>query len=98
MRGRPRAPGPLRHDRHERPAGDEVDQFAEERLAVVLGVVLLGGGLVQVRISRATMLQPLALDAADDLPDQTARTPPGLTRTRVRSLFGTIGEPTGPAP
>ena len=32
----------LEHHRDERAGGDELDELAEERLAVVLGVVLLG--------------------------------------------------------
>ena len=32
---------PVEHHRHQRPTGDEVDQLPEERLVLVLGVVLL---------------------------------------------------------
>src|SRR3954467_15556885 len=68
----------LRDERDERAAGDEVDELAEERLAVVLGVVLLRGVAVErAQLERADR-QPLALDPPDDLADEPAGDTVGL--------------------
>src|SRR3954453_16345519 len=64
--------------RHHRPGGDELQQALEERLAVVLGVVLAG----QLAIDRAQVhrddVEALALDAGQDLADQLAAHAVGL--------------------
>ena len=52
---------------NQRCGGDEVDELAEERLVLVLGVVLLGGLLVGDAQIHGDELQALALNAGDDL-------------------------------
>src|SRR3954451_3079077 len=80
----------LRDERDERAAGDEVDELAEERLAVVLGVVLLGGVAVErAQLERADC-QTLALDPADDLAGETAGDAVGLDQDQC-SLDGRHG-------
>jgi len=54
------------HD-HDGARGDEVDELPEERLALVLGVVLAGEGLRDPDQPRAAEVVPLALETADDL-------------------------------
>ena len=60
------------------PAGDELEQPLVERLALVLGVVLLG----QLAVDRAQLqrdeVEPLALDPGEDLADQPAPDAVGL--------------------
>ena len=63
----------LQHERDDRPARDELDQLTEERLAVVLGVVLLGQVLGDDHVLGGDDLEALALEAGDDLPRQAAR-------------------------
>jgi hypothetical protein len=58
------------HHRHERARGDELDQLAEEGLALVLGVVLLGQRGVHGHELQRRDPQPLALEAGDDLAGQ----------------------------
>src|SRR6185312_11714044 len=64
--------------RHHRTGGDELQQALEERLAVVLGVVLAG----QLPVDRAQVhrddVEALALDAGQDLADQLAAHAVGL--------------------
>src|SRR3954451_11913235 len=62
----------LEDHRHQRPGGDELDQLAEERLALVLGVVALGGVLREDHVLQGDDAQPLALEASDDLAGQAA--------------------------
>ena len=72
--------------RDERTAGDEVDEVAEERLALVLGVVRgWRSSRSSVRSSMATMVKPLRSSRPMISPTRPRRTPSGLTRTRVRS-------------
>src|SRR5204863_2585729 len=68
----------LEHHRDERAGGDEVDELTEERLAVVLGVVLLGGVLVERHQLQRGEGQALALEAGDDLAAEAAREGVGL--------------------
>jgi hypothetical protein len=57
---------------HQGTGGDEVDQFGEERLVDVLGVMVLGHGAGQrAQFDRFDDVA-LAFDAADDLADQAA--------------------------
>src|SRR5512133_537306 len=63
----------LEDHRHERPRGDELDQLAEERLALVLGVMTLGGVLGEDHVLEGHDAQPFALEAGDDLAGQAAR-------------------------
>src|SRR4051794_4782882 len=63
----------LEDQRDERARGDEVDKLTEERLALVLGVVLPGRRLVQRRVRQRDDAQPLALEAGEDLAGQPAR-------------------------
>src|SRR5690349_12147398 len=63
----------LEDQRHQRPGGDELDELAEERLAVVLGVVALGEVLVHRHVLQRDDAQALALEAGDDLAGQPAR-------------------------
>ncbi len=62
----------LEDDRHERAGGDELDELAEERLALVLAVVLLRGRLVELHLLQRDEPQALALEAGDDLAGQVA--------------------------
>ena len=57
--------GAFDHHRDERAAGDERDEIVEERLAVVLGVVLLRRRLVELAQLERDELQAFALEAAD---------------------------------
>ena len=63
----------LEHHRDERAGGDEAHELAEERLAVVLGVVLLGQLRVHRHVAERDDAQALALEAGDDLAGQVAR-------------------------
>ena len=56
----------------------KVDQLAEERLAVVLGVVRLGGRGVERAELQRDDLEVLRLDAADDLAGEAALDGVGL--------------------
>ena len=66
----PGVPGPFDHHQQGGAAGDEGHQVAEERLALVLGVVAPG----RLGVDRAQLggdqREALALEAADDLADQ----------------------------
>ena len=64
--------GPLEHHRDQRPAGDEGDELAEERLLGVLGVVLVGDLLVGLHQLQRLDPQALALEAGDHLAGQGA--------------------------
>ena len=68
----------LEHHRDDRAGGDELDELAEERLAVVLGVVLLGEVLGHLHVAHGDDLQALALEAGDDLAGQAAGEGVGL--------------------
>ena len=70
--------GPFDDHRDQRAARDERDEIAEERLAVVLGVVTLRGRVVELAQLERDDLQALALDAADDLADEPALDAVGL--------------------
>ena len=72
-------------EREHRPRGDEVDELAEERLALVLGVVLASERPVDLQQPRAAQLVAPALEARDDLAGEPRCMPSGLTRTRVVS-------------
>src|SRR3954468_8426795 len=63
----------LEHHRDQRSRGDELHEIAEERLALVLGVVALGGLLVELHVLERDDPEALALEAADDLPRQPPR-------------------------
>ena len=67
----PRLDGALALDdaSHQRSGGDEVDQIAEERLVLVLCVVLLSGLAVSGAQVELDELQALALDAGNDFAD-----------------------------
>ena len=71
-------PVTLHDERHQRAAGDELDEPGEERLALVLAVVLGGGLDVQGAQLGGDEGQPLALEPADDLTDQSATNAVGL--------------------
>src|SRR5436309_3041276 len=62
----------LEHERERRRRGDELDQLAEERLLVVLGVVLLGERAVDRQQPAGAHAQPAGLEAAEDLSGETA--------------------------
>src|SRR4029453_18906800 len=66
--------------RDQRPGGDEGDQVTEERLALVLGVVPLGGGPVEAAQLHGEQPEALALQPADDLADQAAGDRVGLAQ------------------
>src|SRR4029079_15421345 len=68
----------LEDHRDERAGGDELDELAEERLAVVLGVVALGEVLVHGHLLQRHEAQALAFEAGDDLAGQAARERVGL--------------------
>ena len=87
---RPRA---LDHQGHQRAAGDELDQRAEERALAVLGVVRLGGVAVQGAQLGGHQRRPLRSSRVITSPTRPRATPSGLTRTRVRSVTGR--QPTG---
>ena len=73
------------HREHRR-AGDEVDQLAVERLAVVLGVVALREALVDhAQLGGDDAAGPCAR-AADDLADRPRSTASGLAMTKVRFM------------
>ncbi len=54
------------------PGGDELQQIAEERLVLVLGVVSRGEVVAHVLEFQRRHSEALALDTADDLPDHPA--------------------------
>src|SRR5258707_5833883 len=64
---RPDGVGALEHHRQDRARGDEVDELPEERPLGVLGVVLLGKLPRDRHVAKGDDLQPLALEAGDDL-------------------------------
>ena len=68
----------LEDERDDRAGGDELDELAEERLAVVLGVVLLGEVLGDRHVLGGDDRQALALEAGDDLTGEPARERVGL--------------------
>ena len=79
----------LEHQRDERARGDEVDELAEERLALVLGVVLLGELLARRSAAlSASDRQALALEAGDDLAGQAARERVGLDQDQSVAFHG----------
>src|SRR5204862_7272682 len=63
----------LEHQGDERRAGDEVDELAEERPLLVLVVVDLREIARSRHVLESDDLQPLALEAGDDLAGQAAR-------------------------
>ena len=69
---------PLEHADDHRAAGDEVDQAVEERLALVLGVVLLAQGAVDLDELQGGDPQALGLEPLEDLADQPALDAIGL--------------------
>ena len=71
----------------QRAGGDELDELAEERLALVLGVVLLGEVARRaVMCLSATMRRPLRSKRAMISPVRPRANASGLTRMRVRSM------------
>ena len=68
----------LEHADDHRAAGDEVDQALEERLALVLGVVLLAQGAVDLDQLEGGDPQALGLEPLEDL-----RRPAGAGRNRA---------------
>ena len=78
--------GALDHHGEHRRAGDEVDQLAVERLALVLGVVLLGVASSTLRSSAATSVRPLRSRRATISPTRPRSTASGLQMTKVRSM------------
>src|SRR5258708_15882811 len=64
---RPDGVGALEPHRQDRARGDEVDELPEERPLGVLGVVLLGKLPRDRHVAKGDDLQPLALEAGDDL-------------------------------
>jgi hypothetical protein len=76
----------LGHEGHERAAGDELDERAEERPLTVLGVVRLGGVAVERAQLGCDEPQPLALQAGDHLADQATGDAIGLDEDE--SAFG----------
>src|SRR4051812_15799610 len=77
---------PLDHHRDERPAGDEVDERAEERLLPVLVVVGLGDLALERAELQRDELQALALDARDHVTDEPTAHAVGLDEDK--SAFG----------
>src|SRR5215217_7163315 len=71
---------PLDAQGDQRPGGDEGDQVAEERLALVLAVVPLGGGLVEGAQLDGDQPEALAFQSADHLADQAAGDRVGLAQ------------------
>src|SRR5687767_12652640 len=63
---------PLQHECHERAAGDELDEVAEEGALAVLRVVLLREPALDSHVLHGDDAQPLALEAGDDLPRESA--------------------------
>src|SRR5689334_3640995 len=68
----------LEHHRHERAAGDELHQLAEERLVLVLGVMLLRLVARDGHVLERGDPQALALEAGDDLAGERALEGVGL--------------------
>src|SRR5258708_1351532 len=64
---RPDGVGALEHHRQDRARGDEVDELPEERPLGVLAVVLPGKPPPDRHVAKGDDLQPLALEAGDDL-------------------------------
>ena len=62
----------LEHHRYERAGGDEADELLEERLALVLGVVLARELAGHRHLPQRRQAQALALEAGDDLAGQVA--------------------------
>src|SRR5690242_16873461 len=77
---------PLHHERHERAARDEADELTEERLALVLGVVRLGGRRVERAELHRDDREVLGLDAPDDLAGEAA-----LDGVRLAEDEGAVG-------
>src|SRR5918992_4073323 len=75
----------LEHERHQRAAGNEVDEVSEERLLAVLGVVLLGQLAIDAHVLHGDDREPLALEPADDLAGQAA-----LERVRLHQDQGPV--------
>ena len=78
----------LQHHRHQRAAGDERDQLAEEGLLGVLLVVDVGDLLVGLHLLQGDEAQALALEAGDHLAGQ----PPleGVGLDQDQGAFGTV--------
>src|SRR5918997_2198629 len=68
----------IEHERHERAAGDELHQFAEEGALGVLGVVLLGELAVHGHVLHRGDAEALALEAPEDLACEAAPERVGL--------------------
>ena len=66
------ADSPLTASARTRAGRDEVDERAEERLALVLGVVLAGRRFRDLQETRAPQLKAAALEASDDLAGEAA--------------------------
>ncbi len=64
--------GPLEGHGHERPGGDELDELAEERLALVLRVVALGHGLLEDELLEPPDPEAAPLEASEDLGHEAA--------------------------
>ena len=77
----------LEHERERRPGGDEVDELAEERLRLVLGVVLFRERAVDRQQARGAQPEAAALEARDDLARERASHRVGL-REDQRLLDG----------
>ena len=69
---------PFPHHGHDGAGGDELGEALEERLADVLGVVPLGEGAVDAQRLHAAQHEAAALEAGDDLADETAGDAVGL--------------------
>src|SRR5262249_7399845 len=59
-------------EREHGPRADEVDERSEERLALVLPVVLAGGRLRDLEEPGATELEPAPLESHDELAGEAA--------------------------
>src|SRR4051812_25626624 len=65
-------PFALEDERERRPGGDEVDELAEERLLLVLGVVRLADLARRRDQARGAQLQPAPLEGGEDLAGEVA--------------------------
>src|SRR5215217_6084389 len=86
--------GPLEAQGDQRPRSDEGDQVAEERLALVLAVVPLGGGLVEGAQLHGEEPEALAFQPADHLADQAAGDRVGLAQDQG-AFVGHVDPPEG---
>src|SRR5581483_6528723 len=62
----------LEHKGERRPGGDEVDELAEERLLLVLGVVRLSELAARGHEAGGAQLQPAPLEGREDLTGEVA--------------------------